>query len=77
MIRNKTPIAVLGMVMMVSACAVKDLKAPCSDKSVPSLNAYGPSPRIVQNGAFLTLDGDDCGPLKPLNRREASSYGTD
>jgi hypothetical protein len=77
MIRNKAPIALVGMVMMMSACAVKDLKAPCSDKSVPSLSAYGAAPRIVQNGAFLALDGDDCGPLKPLNRRETSGNGTD
>jgi hypothetical protein len=47
---------------------VKDLKAPCSDRSVPSLSAYAPAPRAVQTTAFTALDGDDCGPLKPLNR---------
>lgn len=68
MTRNKITIALLGMASMLGGCAVKDLKAPCSDRSVPSLSAYAPARRAVQTNAFTALDGDDCGPLKPLNR---------
>lgn len=69
-------LAILPLCLVVSGCAVKTLKAPCSrDEGDVHFLSYAPETKISQipfdrafNKTSLALGNEDCGPSRPVNR---------
>jgi hypothetical protein len=61
-------LTMMTAIAMLSACAHKDVKAPCADSDAPpTLSSYVQQSEVAPTSPFSNLT-DHCGPLRPLNR---------